>query len=81
MGLDLIVEARAKPGHVGEWRNFVERSFANEELTEEEMERFAEISISDSETVGAPRIGFDESANAWVIKRERQRPPSRWRRF
>jgi len=75
MGLDLIVEARAKPGHVGEWRNFVERSFANEELTEEEMERFAEISISDSETVGAPRIGFDESANAWVIKREKAETP------
>jgi hypothetical protein len=75
MGLDLLVEARAKPGHEGEWRRFVERSFANEELTEAEMDRFEEISITDSETVGAPRIGFDESANAWIIKQEKAETP------
>ena len=75
MGLDLIVEARAKPGHTDEWRHFVERSFANEELTEAEMERFEEISIEDCETVDAPRVGFDESANAWVIQQEKAATP------
>ena len=71
MGLDLIVEGRAKPGHEAEWRRFVERSFGNEELTEAEMDRFEEISIEDCETIGAPRVGFDESANAWVIKQQK----------
>ena len=37
----------------------VERSFAREEPTEAETERFQEISIADEETIGVPRVGFD----------------------
>jgi hypothetical protein len=32
MGLDLVVEGCAKPGHEDEWRRLLERSFADEEL-------------------------------------------------
>lgn len=70
MGLDLLVEGRAKPGHEDEWRRILERSFAREEITEAETERFQEITVADYETLSAPRVGFDESANAWVIKKE-----------
>ncbi len=75
MGLDLLVEGRAKPGHEDEWRRMVERSFAREELTAAETERFQEVSIADDETLDAPRIGFDASANAWVIKQEKATTP------
>jgi hypothetical protein len=31
MGLDLVVEGSAKPGHEEEWRQLLKRSFADEE--------------------------------------------------
>jgi hypothetical protein len=68
MGLNLLVGACAKPGHEAEWRALVERNFADDEVTEAELDRFDEISIPGYEQVGAPRVGFDAAADAWIIK-------------
>ena len=39
MGLDRVVEGCAKPGHETEWRRILERSFANEKVSEAEIAR------------------------------------------
>jgi hypothetical protein len=68
MGLDLVVEGCARPGHEAEWRHLLERSFGENEPTEAERARFAEISIPAYERLGAPRVGFDSTADAWIIE-------------
>lgn len=67
MGLDLIVEGCARSGHETEWRRIVERSFGDEELTEQETTRFQEISIPAFERLDAPRVGYDSAANDWIV--------------
>jgi hypothetical protein len=37
MGLDLVVEGCARPGHEAEWRRTLERTFEDEDLTEAEI--------------------------------------------
>ncbi len=66
MGLDLIVESCAKPGHEAEWRSLLERSF-KDEPSDKDTERFQEISIPPYERIGAPRVGYDPAADAWII--------------
>lgn len=68
MGLDLIVEPASKPGHEGEWRGAVERTFANDQLSDAELARFAEITVPAYERIGAPRVGLDAAANEWIIE-------------
>lgn len=68
MGLDLTVEAAAKPGHEADWRHIMERSFQNERLSGAEVAQFQEISIPGHENVGAPRVGFDAAADAWIAE-------------
>lgn len=68
MGLDLVVEGCPKPGHEAEWRTLLARSFAGDDAEDGEVERFQEISIPPFANVGAPRVGFDEAADAWLIK-------------
>ena len=68
MGLDLLVESCAKPGHEGEWRRLLQRTFDDEELSETEIERFQEISIPGYERIGAPRVGHDKAADQWIIE-------------
>lgn len=67
MGLDLLVEACAKPGHEAEWRRFMEQSFDNEEASDDGVARFHEISIPPHERLGAPRVGQDAAADAWIL--------------
>ena len=59
MGLDLVVEGCARPGHEAEWRRLLQRAFAEEELSESEIARFQEISIPVYQRIGAPRVGQD----------------------
>jgi hypothetical protein len=68
MGLDLVVEGSPKPGHEKEWRRLLERSFADEELSESEITRFQEICIPGHQRVGAPRVGHDSAANQWILE-------------
>jgi hypothetical protein len=75
VGLDLIVEDCAKPGHEPEWRRLLERSFAGEELSEADVARLQEISIPGYERIGAPRVGFDSAADAWMIEAQKAKTP------
>lgn len=75
MGLDLTVEGCPKPGHEQEWRDLLERSFADEELSPAEVARFQEIVIPAHERVGAPRVGFDQSADDWIIEAKKAKTP------
>jgi len=67
MGLDLVVEGCAKPGYEKEWRRLLERSFADEELSEAEVARFREICIPGYQRIGAPQVGRDSAANQWIL--------------
>jgi hypothetical protein len=75
MGLDLVVEGCAKSGHEAGWRRLVERSFAGQELSEADVARFQEISIPGYQRIGAPRVGFDSVADAWIIERQGAKTP------
>lgn len=75
MGLDLVVEGCAKPGHEQEWRRVLERSFADEELSELESARFRQICIPGYERIGAPRVGHDAAANEWILEARKAKTP------
>jgi hypothetical protein len=75
MGLDLVVEGCAKPGHEQEWHKLLKRAFADEELSEANVKRFQDISIAGYERIGAPRVGYDESANEWILKARNAKTP------
>lgn len=75
MGLDLVVEGCAKPGHEGEWRRLLERSFSEEELSEAEQERFQAVCIPAYERIGAPRVGHDRAADQWIIEVQEAKTP------
>jgi len=75
MGLDLLVEGCAKPGHEQEWRRLVKRSFADEELSKAEAARFQEICIPGYERIGAPRVGHDSAANRWILEARKAKTP------
>jgi hypothetical protein len=75
VGLDLVVEGCAKPGHDREWRRLLERSFSDEQLSEAEIARFQEICVPGYERIGAPRVGFDAAADAWIIEAQNARTP------
>lgn len=68
MGLDLTVEAAAKRGHEAEWRRIMDRNFKDEQLFDADIAHFHEISIPGYENVGAPRVGFDAAADAWIVE-------------
>ncbi len=75
MGLDLVVEGCPKPGHEEEWRRLLERSFADEELSKTEVARFTEICIPGHERIGAPRVGYDDAANQWILQARKAKTP------
>jgi hypothetical protein len=75
MGLDLIVEGRPKPRHQNEWRELLARSFADAELSKEEIAPFQEICIPGHERIGAPRVGHDDAADRWILKARGARTP------
>lgn len=80
MGLDLILEGSARAGYEAEWLRLVERSFANSatpdgELSDAEFARFDEISIPAYARIGAPRVGTDAEADAWIIEAKRAQTP------
>lgn len=67
MGLDLFPAGRAKPGHEAEWARLVQRLYDGEKETEREAERRFELSILPHADVGAPRVGEDPAADAWLL--------------
>jgi hypothetical protein len=75
MGLDLVVEGCAKPGYENEWRRLLERSFADEELSEAEVAHFKEISVPGYQRIGAPQVGRDSAANQWILDARKANTP------
>jgi len=75
LGLDLVVEGCAKPGHEAEWRRAIEDAFAERDLSEAEIARFQDISIPGYERIGAPRVGFNAAADAWIIEARKAETP------
>jgi hypothetical protein len=75
VGLDLTVEGCARRGHEREWRQLLERSFKDEELSNVEVSRFQEISIPGHERIGAPRVGYDSAANQWIVETRGAKTP------
>jgi hypothetical protein len=75
VGLDLVVEGCAKPGHEPEWRRLLERSFFGQDLSEADIARFQEINIPGYVRIGAPRVGFDSAADAWIIEARKAKTP------
>jgi hypothetical protein len=75
VGLDLVVEGCAKPGHEPEWRRILKHSFAGHELSKSDAARFQEISIPGYQRIGAPRVGFDSAADAWIIEARKATTP------
>ena len=75
MGLDLIVENSARAGHEVEWQKFVERVFVVDEFTPSDRDRFAEISVPAYTCLGAPRVGFDDAADAWIVQAREAKTP------
>jgi len=76
MGLDLVVEGCARPGHEAEWRRLIERLFAGEERpSQADIARFREISIPACERIGAPRVNHDPAANEWILKARGAKTP------
>lgn len=63
------------PGCEQEWRRLLERSFADEELSEAEVARFQAISIPGHERIGAPKVGSDDAANEWILKARKAETP------
>lgn len=75
MGLDLVVEGCAKPGHETEWRRLLQLSFEGDEPTPADSARFAEVSIPPYERLGAPRVGYDKAADDWIINERKASTP------
>ena len=75
VGLDLVPEGCPKAGHEAEWRRLIERSFAEEQLSERDIAQLNEISIPGHERLGAPRVGSDPAADAWIIATRKAQTP------
>lgn len=75
MGLDLVVEGAAKPGHHDEWLRLLQRSFSDQVLSETEIARFNEISVRGYENIGAPQVGRDVAADHWILQARRAETP------
>jgi hypothetical protein len=75
VGLDLIAEGCAKPGHEQELRDILGRSFAGDTISAAEMARFQAISVPASTRAGAPRVGTDAAADAWIIDARKAQTP------
>ena len=73
MGLDLIVEGCAKPAHEQEWRQLLERSFAEKELSDAEVARFRDISIPGYERIGHHKLGATPPQTIGYCRRKKRK--------
>lgn len=76
MGLDWNPGNKAKPGYETDYARLSKAIEAAESDAQREAlrEQFFAISISAYETLGAPRVGFDQAADAWARARYRDNP-------
>ena len=71
MGLDWLAGNKPKPGFETEFRELLDAKARGEEASEQTIERFHEISLAAYTQVGAPIVGTDSEADAWVLLRVR----------
>lgn len=71
MGLDWNPLARPKSGHEAEFLEIFQKisKRGDDKISAQVKARFNEISEAPFEVLGAPRVGFDESANEWLQKK------------
>lgn len=67
MGLDLFPAGRPKPGFEAKWSALMQKLYDGDTETEEESERRFEISVLPHDDVGAPKVGEDAAADAWLL--------------
>ena len=67
MGLDVFPAGRPKPGHEARWAELMQKLYDGDEESEPEAERRMEISIPPYADLGAPRVGEDAAADAWLL--------------
>jgi hypothetical protein len=53
----------------------LERGFSDTEPSEAEVARFNEISVPGYQRIGAPRVGTDAAADAWIIEARKAQTP------
>jgi hypothetical protein len=70
MGLDWLAGNKPKAGHEDEFESLI-KAGAEGTISDEMRERFQEISIPSYTQVGAPVVGTDPIASAWVLMRVR----------
>ncbi len=66
MGLDWLAGNKAKPGFEAEFLEMLKARRDGVSPTDEIIERFQEISLASYTQVGAPEVGVDKGADAWV---------------
>ena len=71
MGLDWLAGNKPKPGHEAELAEIIERGKSGE-ITDEMRDRYEAISIAAYTQVGAPVVGTDKIADAWVLAHVRE---------
>lgn len=69
MGLDWDPLEKPKPGHESEFEELFHELLILENEDRSLWDRWFEITIDPSETLQAPRIGFDARADAWIAER------------
>jgi hypothetical protein len=74
MGLDWQPLGKPKPGHEGAFEEFYEEIFEVENRDRSLWEGLREITVSPYETLGAPRVGFDATADRWAAEEHSKRP-------
>jgi hypothetical protein len=73
MGLDLLVLGKPKQGFEREFELAISRLNKSETLSESEEGRFRENVSLPYQELGAPRVGFDRTANDWMVQSYRSR--------
>jgi hypothetical protein len=53
----------------------LEYSFAGHDLSKSGAARFEEISVPGYQRIGAPRVGFDSAADAWILEARKVKKP------
>jgi hypothetical protein len=72
MGLDLEPMGRSVAGQEAEWERLMEILYKGGDAPPDHAKRLLAISIPPYADIGAPRVGFDAEADAWMIARARQ---------
>jgi hypothetical protein len=67
MGLDWLAGNKPKPGFEAEFAKLRSQNDGGEPITDEMRERFDAVSICAYTQVGAPVVGTDRLADAWVL--------------